>query len=80
MLTREHTLQAEIKAKSDHRVHMLTQQHTPEQMKALEAEIADVTRQYDEVEENLRSSQSELCGLDTAQVVEHGRNPESIAG
>ena len=67
LLKSEHTLQAEIKAKSAHRVHMLTQQHTPEQMKALESEIADLTRQYDEVEENLRSTSPNYAALTQPQ-------------
>ena len=63
LLKRERALQSEIKAKSDRRVHMLTQQHTPEQTKALESEIADLTRQYDEVEEKLRSSSPNYAAL-----------------
>ena len=63
LLKREHALQAEIKAKSDHRVRMLTQEHTPEQMKKVESEIADLTRQYDEVEENLRSTSPNYAAL-----------------
>src|SRR5450432_831682 len=63
LLKRERALQTEIKAKSDHRVHMLTQQHTLDQMKALESEIADLTRQYDEVEENLRSTSPNYSAL-----------------
>jgi CHAT domain-containing protein/Tfp pilus assembly protein PilF len=63
LLKRERALQADIKARSDHRVHMLTQQHTLDQMKAIESEIADLTRQYDEVEENLRSTSPNYAAL-----------------
>jgi CHAT domain-containing protein len=63
LLKREHALRAEIKAKSDRRVEMLTHQHNPEQMKPIESEIADLSRQYDEVEENLRSTSPNYAAL-----------------
>jgi CHAT domain-containing protein/Tfp pilus assembly protein PilF len=63
LLKRERAFRSEIKAKSDHRVHMLTQQHSPVEMKTIESEIADLTRQYDEVEENLRSTSPNYSAL-----------------
>jgi CHAT domain-containing protein len=63
LLSQKMSLSAAIKSRSDHRLSLLTQKHSAEQLKGLEAEIAELTQQYEEVEEKLKKTSPDYAAL-----------------
>jgi len=67
LLERERTLQADITAKSERRIQLLTDKHTEDQIKAVEKEIADLNGEYQDVEARLRISSPNYASLTQPQ-------------
>jgi len=56
LVERERSLQADVAAKSNRRIRLLGDKHTQEQVTAVEKEISDLLAQYQQVEEQIRTS------------------------
>jgi CHAT domain-containing protein/Tfp pilus assembly protein PilF len=63
LLAKERSLRADIRAKSDRRVHLMGDQHGDEQIKAVEKEVSALTTEYQDVEARIRSSSPVYTGL-----------------
>ena len=67
LISRERSLQASLKAKSQRRIHLLNNKHTEEELKAVEAEISNLTSDYEDVEAQVRSSSPVYAALTQPQ-------------
>jgi CHAT domain-containing protein/Tfp pilus assembly protein PilF len=56
LLEKERTLQHSIELKMGRRIQLLTQEHSPAQLSALDREIEEMLRQFDEVEGQIRTT------------------------
>jgi CHAT domain-containing protein/Tfp pilus assembly protein PilF len=63
LLATERSLQAEIKAKSQRRLHLLSQRQSDDQIKAVENEISVLAKEYEDVEARIRSSSPVYAAL-----------------
>jgi CHAT domain-containing protein/Tfp pilus assembly protein PilF len=63
LLEKERSLQADIKAKSNRRVRLFAENHSSEQIKAVEKEISNLTAEYQDVEAQIRSSNPAFAAL-----------------
>jgi CHAT domain-containing protein len=63
LLQRQHSLQAELKAKSEHRTRLLSDKHGNEQEQAVEKEINELTAEYQNVEAQIRDSSPAYAAL-----------------
>jgi CHAT domain-containing protein len=67
LLQRERSLQASMNGKRDRRVLLLTGQHTPEQVEAVEKEIKELNAEYDRVENKIRADNPAYAALTQPQ-------------
>jgi CHAT domain-containing protein/Tfp pilus assembly protein PilF len=67
LLKEERSLQADIKAKSERHVHLLSEKQSDEQIKAVEKEITTLTAEYQDVEAQIRSSSPAYAALTQPQ-------------
>ncbi len=67
LVAKERSLQAEIKAKSERRVRLLSDKHTDEQIKAIENEIGNQISEYQDVEAQIRSGSPVFAALTQPQ-------------
>jgi CHAT domain-containing protein len=63
LLQREHGLQADLKAKSERRAALLSDQHNDAQIRSVEKEISDLTAELQDVEAQIRSSSPAYAAL-----------------
>jgi CHAT domain-containing protein/Tfp pilus assembly protein PilF len=67
LLKKERSLESDIKAKSERRVHLLSEKQSEEQVKAVEKEISSLTSEYQDVEAQIRSSSPGYAALTQPQ-------------
>jgi CHAT domain-containing protein/tetratricopeptide (TPR) repeat protein len=67
LLDREHSLRADINAKSDRRIRLIGEKHSDEELKSVEKEIADLSSQYQDVEEQIRATSPAYAALTQPQ-------------
>jgi len=63
LLEQERSLGQKFTAKSNYRIHLLSQSHSEEQIKALDKEISELLIQYQDVEGQIRSSSPGYAAL-----------------
>jgi CHAT domain-containing protein/Tfp pilus assembly protein PilF len=84
LLEQERSLQAIIKAKSNRRMQLLTDQHTDEQVTVIDNDIKDLVLKYQEVEGRIRSNSPSYAALtqpqplDARQIQEHLLDPDAL--
>jgi CHAT domain-containing protein/Tfp pilus assembly protein PilF len=61
--TREKSIGANLMAKSERRVRLLSGKHTDDQISSIEKEISQLSNEYDEVEEQIRTSNPAYAAL-----------------
>ena len=67
LLERERSLQADITGKSNYRIRLMGQNHTEEQIDALDKEIAEFLSQYQEIEAQIRAGSPSYAALTQPQ-------------
>jgi CHAT domain-containing protein len=67
LLAQKRSLQANIKAKSERRISLLSDKHSDEQLKAVEKEISDLTAEYQDIESQIRSTSPSYAALTQPQ-------------
>jgi CHAT domain-containing protein/tetratricopeptide (TPR) repeat protein len=67
LLMREHSLEADINAKSERRIRLMSEVHDQKQAKEVEKEIADRLVDYHDLEEQIRSSSPAYAALTQPQ-------------
>jgi tetratricopeptide (TPR) repeat protein len=67
LLVKEKSLKADLPGKSEHRIHLLGDKHTDDQVKDIEKQISDLTSEYQEVESQIRASSPAYAALTQPQ-------------
>jgi CHAT domain-containing protein len=67
LIARERSLQADLKVKSQRRIHLLNDKYSEEELKAVEREISELTSEYQDVEAQIRSSSPVYAALTQPQ-------------
>jgi CHAT domain-containing protein len=67
LLKKEKSLQADLRGKSERRIHLLGEKHTDEQINEIEKQISDLTSEYQQVESQIRASSPAYAGLTQPQ-------------
>jgi CHAT domain-containing protein/tetratricopeptide (TPR) repeat protein len=67
LLNREHSLRADINAKSERRIQLMGEKHSDEAVKSVEKEIANLLAQYQDVEGQIRATSPAYASLTQPQ-------------
>jgi CHAT domain-containing protein/Tfp pilus assembly protein PilF len=67
LIEQERSLAAVLKAKSERRIRLLTEEHSDQQVKAVGVEISDLTSQYQSLEGQIRISSPDYAALTQPQ-------------
>jgi len=67
LLEQERSIQQKFTAKTNYRIHLLSTNHTEEELKALDKEIAELLSQYQDVEGQIRSASPAYAALTQPQ-------------
>jgi CHAT domain-containing protein/Tfp pilus assembly protein PilF len=67
LLEREHSLRADINAKSERRIQLMGEKQSDQAVKVVEKEIADLSSQYQDVEEQIRATSPAYAALTQPQ-------------
>jgi CHAT domain-containing protein len=67
LVAKERSLQADMKAKFERRINLLSDKHRDEQLKAVEKEINDLTAEYEDIEAQIRSTSPSYAALTQPQ-------------
>ena len=67
LLAKEKSLKADLRGKSERRIHLLGEKHTDEELKEIEKQISDLTFEYQEVESQIRASSPSYAALTQPQ-------------
>jgi hypothetical protein len=77
LLEQEHFLRAEINARSEHRLRLINDKHTDEELKVTEKEITELLIQHQEVESQIRATSPAYAALTQPPAPFCQRNPDS---
>ena len=67
LIQREHSLQADLNAKSDRRIRLMSEAHDEKRLKEVDKEISDLLVQYQDVESQIRSTSPAYAALTQPQ-------------
>jgi CHAT domain-containing protein/Tfp pilus assembly protein PilF len=67
LLKKEKSLQADLRGKSERRIHLLAEKNTDDQLKDIEKQISDLTSEYQGVESQIRASSPAYAALTQPQ-------------